>query len=109
MPKLKGPDPLVPLSVKVPESLLTRLNKAATAWNVDRTAIVRRAIEDGMASWQQEEVRDTEALRLLRFIDARAVTILAMFNVVAADRINDDFLARLEEVKRTIRDAHAPE
>jgi predicted transcriptional regulator len=109
MPKLKGPDPLVPLSVKVPESLFKRLDKAAAAWGVDRTAIVRRAIEDGMASWQQEEVRDSEALALLRFIRDRTLTTQAMLNLTLANRIDDAWLAQLEDVKQRIRNGHTAE
>lgn len=109
MPKLKGPDPLVPLSVKVPASLFKRIDQAGAAWGVDRSAIVRRAIEDGIASWQQEGGRETEALHLLRFLRDRTVTMQAMLNLMLSDRIDDAWLAQLDEIKRRIANAPAAE
>lgn len=101
-------DPLVSTSVRLPASMIERLERAAAIWRVDRTAIIRRAIEDGMESWTRPEIGDDLKARL-ELIERCAVASLAMLNVELEAKMSLDWKRSFEAKKAAVRAAGGAE
>lgn len=86
MPKARGrgsDDPLVPLPVKIRQSRLAQIDRAAGAWKVTRTAIVERLLEDGFKWWAREDLERDTTLGMVVQTHERVATVLAMQNALA--------------------------
>lgn len=85
MGRRKSKDPTVQVPMRLPGSLVKRLNKTTTEFgkNTSRTAVVVRLLNDGYKWWAREDLEQDTTLQMVVQMHERTATILAMQNVMA--------------------------
>lgn len=92
---------LVHLPLRVPASLKQDLERAAAAWKVSISAIARRAIEDGMVSWQNGATESPVKPQLDR-IERCVVALSAMLNVELEPKMDAGWGERFKAKKAAV-------
>jgi hypothetical protein len=85
MARKNAKDPLMPVAMRLPQSYVAKLNKAAASCgkSVSRTAVMKRLIDDGLKWWAREDLEQDTTLQMVAQMHERSATILAMQNVMA--------------------------
>lgn len=104
-------DPLMPVAMRLPQSYVTKLNKAAASCgkSVSRTAVMKRLIDDGLKWWAREDLEQDTTLQMVAQMHERSATLLAMQNVMARrlglmddDAAAAEFTAEVQTLKAQI-------
>ena len=84
MARKNAKDPLMPVAMRLPQSYVTKLNKAAAACgkSVSRTAVMKRLIDDGLKWWARGDLEQDTTLQMVAQVSERRATSLAMQNVL---------------------------
>jgi hypothetical protein len=111
MGRIKGKDPTKQVPMRLPESLVAKINTATASFGrkTSRTAVVIRLINDGFKWWAREDLEQDTTLQMVNQMHERTATILAMQNVMA-QRMGfldtkakaDQFSADVQKRKREI-------
>ena len=85
MGRVKGKDPTKQVPMRLPESLVAKINTATASFGrkTSRTAVVIRLINDGFKWWAREDLEQDTTLQMVNQIHERTATILAIQNVMA--------------------------
>ena len=111
MARKNAKDPLVPVAMRLPESYVAKLNKAAASCgkSVSRTAVMKRLIDDGLKWWAREDLEQDTTLQMVAQMHERSATILAMQNVMArrlgfmgSETAEAEFAAEVQAMKAQI-------
>lgn len=84
MGRVKGKDPTKQVPMRLPESLVAKINTATASFGrkTSRTAVVIRLINDGFRWWAREDLEQDTTLQMVNQMHERTATILAMQNVM---------------------------
>lgn len=98
---MSGAEGTEPVSLRVPRDLLERVDAAAAAHGASRTAVMLRLMRDGLRLWQAEAAGQG-AEEVMRRVDRRVASLLALLNAALQDRMDPEFLELVERVRAEI-------